>query len=76
MFGEKDKRLEDRERRVKNKEFELRSTTFVSWKRREKGLRKGRSSSPLWESESPKNGQKENPGNIKKRSIYMQRVIW
>ena len=75
MFGEKDKRLEDREKRVKNKEFNLRSTAFVSWKRREKGLRKGRSSLPLWESGSPKNGKKENPRNIKKQSIFMQKVI-
>ena len=31
MFGEKDdKCLEDRERRVKNREFELRYATFVS----------------------------------------------
>ena len=38
VFGEKDdKCLEDRERRVKNREFELRYATFVSWKRREKG---------------------------------------
>ena len=56
--------------------FEIRSTTFISWRRREKGLRKGRSSSSLWESGSPKNGTKENLKNIKKRSIYMQRVIW
>ena len=77
MFGEKDdKRLEDRERRVKNREFELRSIAFVSWRRREKGLGKERSSSPLWESGSPKDNIKENPRNIKKRSIYMQRGIW
>ena len=68
MFGEKDdKRLEDRERRVKNREFELKSTAFVSWRRREKGLGKGG---------SPKDNRKENPRNIKKRSIYMQREIW
>ena len=56
---------------MKNKEFNLRSTAFVSWKRREKGLRKGRSSLPLWESGIPKNGKKENPRNIKKQKyIY------
>ena len=48
MFREKDdKHLEDRERRVKNREFELRSAAFISCKRREKGLGKRRSSSPL-----------------------------